>query len=62
MATVMDFYRALDQWAPFSTQMEFDNAGLCDKVLASLPTGGTNLCPWNSCTAENSILPTMWIS
>ena len=27
MATVREVYRALDRWAPFSTQMEFDNAG-----------------------------------
>ena len=27
MATVKDIYRSLDQWAAFSTQMEFDNAG-----------------------------------
>lgn len=27
MATVKDVYQALDRWAPFSTQMDFDNAG-----------------------------------
>ena len=27
MATVMDIYRFLDEKAPFSTQMSFDNAG-----------------------------------
>ena len=26
-AAVIDVYRALDQWAPFDTQMDFDNAG-----------------------------------
>lgn len=27
MADVMEVYRALDSWAPFETQMDFDNAG-----------------------------------
>lgn len=27
MADVMEVYRALDGWAPFETQMDFDNAG-----------------------------------
>lgn len=27
MATVKEIYTALDQWAPFSLQMDFDNAG-----------------------------------
>ena len=27
MADVMEVYRALDNWAPFDTQMDFDNAG-----------------------------------
>lgn len=27
MATVKDIYDALDRWAPFATQMDFDNAG-----------------------------------
>lgn len=27
MAVVKDIYRALDQWAPFDTQMDFDNSG-----------------------------------
>ena len=26
-AAIIDVYRALDQWAPFDTQMDFDNAG-----------------------------------
>ena len=30
MATVMDVYRFLDEKAPFSTQMSFDNAGFLD--------------------------------
>jgi dinuclear metal center YbgI/SA1388 family protein len=28
MATVKEIYQALDDWAPFETQMSFDNAGL----------------------------------
>ena len=27
MAVVKDFYRAIDRWAPFNTQMDFDNSG-----------------------------------
>ena len=27
MATVREIFEQLDQWAPFETQMEFDNAG-----------------------------------
>ena len=27
MATVKDIYCAMDEWAPFETQMDFDNAG-----------------------------------
>ena len=27
MATVKDIYQAIDQWAPFCTQMDFDNSG-----------------------------------
>ena len=27
MATVKDVYQAIDQWAPFCTQMDFDNSG-----------------------------------
>lgn len=27
MASVKDFYCAMDEWAPFETQMDFDNAG-----------------------------------
>ena len=27
MATVRDIFAAMDQWAPFETQMDFDNAG-----------------------------------
>lgn len=44
MASVKDFYRAMDEWAPFETQMDFDNAGFLvghgdaavDKVLVAL--------------------------
>ena len=27
MATVKEVYRSIDEWAPFSTQMDFDNSG-----------------------------------
>ena len=27
MATVRDIFAQMDQWAPFETQMDFDNAG-----------------------------------
>lgn len=49
MATVKDIYCAMDEWAPFETQMDFDNAGFlvgrgeakADKVLVALDiTGG----------------------
>ena len=44
MATVKDIYCAMDEWAPFETQMDFDNAGFlvgrgeakADKVLVAL--------------------------
>ena len=44
MAAVKEIYQALDQWAPFETQMDFDNAGFLvgrgdrqvDKVLVAL--------------------------
>lgn len=44
MASVKEFYRAMDEWAPFETQMDFDNAGFLvghgdaqvDKVLVAL--------------------------
>ena len=44
MATVREIYGALDRWAPFSIQMDFDNAGFLvgrgeretGKVLVSL--------------------------
>ena len=44
MATVKDIYCAMDEWAPFETQMDFDNAGFlvgrgeakADKILVAL--------------------------
>ena len=44
MATVRDIFAQMDQWAPFETQMDFDNAGFLvghgdaqvDKVLVAL--------------------------
>ena len=44
MATVKDIYGAMDEWAPFETQMDFDNAGFlvgrgeaeADKILVAL--------------------------
>ena len=44
MAAVNEVFQALDQWAPFETQMDFDNAGFLvgrgdrqvDKILVSL--------------------------
>ena len=40
-AAIIDVYRALDQWAPFDTQMDFDNAGFLVAVSythLTLPT------------------------
>ena len=44
MATVRDIFAQMDQWAPFETQMDFDNAGFLvgrgerevPKILVSL--------------------------
>ena len=44
MATVKEIYQSIDQWAPFATQMDFDNSGflvgrgsaVVDKVLVAL--------------------------
>ena len=44
MAVVKDIYRAIDRWAPFNTQMDFDNSGflvgrserLINRILVAL--------------------------
>ena len=44
MATVKEIYQSIDRWAPFATQMDFDNSGflvgrgnaVVDKVLVAL--------------------------
>ena len=49
MATVKDIYGAIDRWAPFSTQMDFDNSGFLvgrgnrevTKVLVALDITGS---------------------
>lgn len=49
MAVVKDFYQAIDRWAPFGTQMSFDNSGFLvgrstapvTRVLVALDVTGT---------------------
>ena len=44
MAVVKDIYQAIDRWAPFNTQMDFDNSGflvgrgerLINRILVAL--------------------------
>ena len=44
MATVKEIYQSIDAWAPFATQMDFDNSGflvgrgntVVDKILVAL--------------------------
>lgn len=45
-AAVIDVYRALDQWAPFDTQMDFDNAGFL--VGRESGRSGGSWCLWTS--------------